>query len=129
MNTRKHKRYKLLLDEGLPVKDKFPQLNNHHQLRHIMHDLRMGAAKDKKIYKLAQDDGMLVIVFNTKDFKPLIESEKPSVISISTNLSNKQIDLKLCSILKRIKINEEKGHLISISNEGFSISKIDNKKN
>lgn len=89
----------------------------------------MGAAKDKKIYKLAQDDGMLVIVFNTKDFKPLIESEKPSVISISTNLSNKQIDLKLCSILKRIKINEEKGHLISISNEGFSISKIDNKKN
>ncbi len=60
----------------------------------------------KKKYNLAAKGKYLVVVFNTKDFVPLIYRNKPSVISLSTGLMNNQIDLKLCKLLKTIKPSE-----------------------
>jgi hypothetical protein len=60
---------------------------------------------------------------NTKDFKPFILEDKPSVIALSTGLTNAQIDVKICKVLKKIKPSELRGHLISISNEGEEIKK------
>lgn len=126
MSSKKYKRYKLLLDEGLSPKEKFPHLNNLHNVKHIKHDLRRGGAKDPIVYKIAEKEKRLVVVFNTKDFKPLIDDKKPSVISLSTGLSNEQIDLKLCKILKNIKSNQLIEHLISITSEGENLKKIKN---
>ncbi len=123
MTTRKHTRYKLLLDEGLPRRESFPKLNNLHTLKHINHDLKKGGAKDKNIYEFAEEYDYIVVVFNTKDFKPLISNDKPSVIALSTGLTNTQFDIKICKILKMLKPSERKGHLISISNEGEIITK------
>lgn len=124
MSSNKRTRYNLLLDEGLPPKVRFPDLNNLHTVKHINHDLKKGGVKDLAIYKLAEKEGYIVVVLNTKDFKPLIDANKPTVISISTGLSNRQIDLKLCKLLKDLKPSEQSGHLISISNEGIHIKKI-----
>ncbi len=123
MTSKKHTRHKLLLDEGLPRKESFPKLNNLHTIRHINHDLKKGGSKDKSIYDLAEKMGYIVVVFNTKDFKPLITKNTPSVISLSTGLTNSQIDVKVCKVLKKLKPSEAKGHLISITNERDSMKK------
>ena len=124
MTSKKHTRHKLLLDEGLPRKKSFPKLNNLHTARHINHDLKKGGMKDKDIYILAEETEYIVAVFNTKDFKPFISEAKPSVIAISTGLTNAQIDVKLCKVLKKLNPSERKGHLISITNEGENIKKL-----
>lgn len=124
MSSKKNTRYKLLLDEGLPPKDRFPTLNNLHTVKHIKHDLKKGGAKDHVVYNIAEKGKYIVVVFNTKDFEPLIYDRRPAVISLSTVLTNKQIDLKLCKLLKNLKPSEKNGHLISVSNEGVNIKKI-----
>lgn len=124
MSSKKTTRYRLLLDEGLPPKDRFTTLNNLHTVKHIKHDLKMGGSNDLVVYNIAAKGKYIVVVFNTKDFVPLININKPAVISLSTALTNKQIDLKICKILKTLKPSEQNGHLISITNEGEDIKKI-----
>ena len=102
-SQRNHRRFKLLLDEGLPRKESFPNLNNLHTIRHINHDLKKSGSNNTDVYKLVNEkDFDLVVVFNTKDYLPLLEKDKASIISLSTNLTNKQIDLKLCKLLREI---------------------------
>lgn len=81
----------------------------------------MGGVKDPQVYLKAHKEKSIVVVFNTKDFQPLIKKGKPSVISLSTNLVNKEIDTKCCKALKRLKHNQIVGHLISITNEQITI--------
>ena len=115
MRSKRYKRHKLLLDEGLPPRKKYPDLNNLHNVRHIKHDFRKGGIEDPEVYKIAKSENRMVVVFNTKDFKPLIDASKPTVFSLSTSMTNKQVDLKLCKVLKNLKPHQKKGHLISIS--------------
>ena len=123
MTIRTHTRHKLLLDEGLPRKEAYPQANNFHNLKHIVHDIGRGGAKDKDVYVIANKEKRLVVVFNTKDFRPLISPESVSVVSLSTNLTDKQVDLKLCKMLRSLKPSETKGHLITITNNNIDITK------
>lgn len=123
MAIRTRTRHKLLLDEGLPRKEAYPKANNYHNLRHIVHDIGKGGAKDKDVYAIANKEKRLVVVFNTKDFRPLIFPESVSVISLSTNLTDKQVDLKLCKVLRYLKPSETKGHLITITNSNISVIK------
>lgn len=124
MSSRKTtKKFKLLLDEGLPPRTNYPNLNNFHNLRHVTHDYSFMGYSDDFVYKTAIKEGRLVIVFNTKDFKPLIRTHTPSVISLSTNLSNEESDLKTLRALKEISKSQTKGHLINITKSGISIIK------
>lgn len=123
MTSKKHIRHKLLLDEGLPHKENFPILNNLHVIRHINHDLKKGGSSDNTIYSLAKRNGYMVVVFNTKDFKPFITANKPTVFALSTGLTNTQIDRKICKLLRKLKPSQIKGCLISITNEGENIEK------
>lgn len=122
MTLRAHTKYRLLLDEGLPRKENYPQSNNYHNLKHIVHDIDRGGASDKEVYAIANKEIRLVVVFNTKDFKPLILPESVSVISLSTNLTDKQVDLKLCKALRNLKPSEFKGYLITITNTDINIT-------
>jgi hypothetical protein len=119
----------LLLDEGLPRKEAYFQTNNYHNIKHIVHDIGRGGAKDKDVYTIANLEKRLVVVFNTKDFKPLIFPKSVSVISLSTNLSDKQVDLKICKMLRLLKPSETKGHMISITNNNIRVIKPENEDN
>jgi len=123
MTLRIHTRHRLLLDEGLPRKEAYPQANNYHSLKHVAHEIGKGGAKDSTIYAIANKEKRLLVVFNTKHFRPLISSESVSVISLSTNLTDKQVDLRLCKVLKHLKPSESKGHLITITNNSISTVK------
>lgn len=119
--ARKLPKYKLILDEGLSLAKSYPTLNNFHNLKHIVHDLKKPEIKDNFLYDLAARTGSILIVFNTKDFKPLIRPDKPSVISLSNNLTNKEADLKICKALRDIANSQTKGCLISISKSGIVV--------
>jgi len=114
-------KYKLLLDEGLSLATAYPTLNDRHHLKHIAHDLSKSGISDKDLYKIAGELKMLPVVFNTKDFKPLIKRGRPSVIALSTNMTNREADLKICKALKELSRAQLTGHLILISKSGLII--------
>ena len=119
MRSQRHKRYKLLLDEGLSPRQNSRELNSLHDVKHIKHDLKFAGLSDQKVFDKASREGRLLVTFNIKDFQFLIEKNKPSVIALSTQLSNERADLKMRKALKEIKASQMNGYLISISNSGI----------
>ena len=118
MSSRKHIRHKLLLDEGVHLPQSYPQLNNLHDVIHVSQVDLKGKA-DEKIFEYAKLSSRITVVFNVKDFQKFIHPNFPSIIALSTNLTNKQADLKTCKALKELKPSETRGYLISITNSGI----------
>lgn len=113
------KRYKLLLDEGLSPCQSFPKLNRLHDLKHLVSDYGLGGASDSQVCKLAENDSRMIVVFNIKHFLPLAKNKViPSIISLSPNLKNKDIDLKIIKLLKKLTPHKTKGFLFRLSKEG-----------
>jgi len=52
----------------LPRRDKFPLLNNFHDLKHIVHDKKKPSIKDSEIIKLTKKEGRIIITVNKKTF-------------------------------------------------------------
>ena len=75
----------------------------------------MGGSSDKDVYKYAIKANRILVTFNIKDFKPMLDDKTPSIIALSTNLTNNEADQKICKLLKQIKLNQSIGFLISIS--------------
>ena len=81
---------------------------------------------DEFIYRLAEKEGRLLVVFNTKHFKSLISKTSVSIISLSTNLTDQQADIKICKTLKKLATFQTKGYLISISKSGIEFKPSEN---
>ncbi|MGD8744198.1 MAG: DUF5615 family PIN-like protein, partial [Candidatus Woesebacteria bacterium] len=69
--TTRQKRFKLLLDEMLPRRDKSPQLNNYHNLRHIVHDSKKEGISDQGLVKYAKKLDRIIITKNIKHLRKL----------------------------------------------------------
>ncbi|MDO8619211.1 MAG: DUF5615 family PIN-like protein [Candidatus Daviesbacteria bacterium] len=120
MSIKRPKKYKLLLDEGLHLPKSYPATNAFYDLKHIS-QTKYRARPDIDIFNLANNESRFPVVFNTKDFKPLIIRKKMSVIALSTNLTDKDADLKISKALRELSPSQEKGYLISISKSGVAI--------
>ena len=118
MSSRKHIRHKLLLDEGVHLPQSYPQLNNLHDVVHVS-QVDLKGKQDEKIFEYAKLSSRITVVFNVKDFQKFIHPDFPSIIALSTNLTDKQADLRICKVLRELKPSETKGHLISITNSGI----------
>ena len=123
MSSKKHTRYRLLLDEGVHLPQSYPKLNNLHDLLHVF-QANLKGASDDKIFRFAKRERRIVVVFNIKDFKKFIGKTLPSVIALSTNMTDEQTDSKICKVLKNLKPSETKGHLIAISMSAVRIKKV-----
>ena len=102
MSTKKVKKRRLLLDEGLPPRTRFPKINNYHIVRHILHDLKLlgeKKLKDPEIYDYAKKNGMIPVVFNEKDFVKCLSSNGPSIICVPMSMKYEDIDIKIFSLL------------------------------
>lgn len=128
MSSKKHTRYRLLLDEGVHLPQSYPLLNNLHDLLHVS-QANLKGSSDEKIFSFGKKEKRLIVVFNVRDFKRLIKRDSPSAISLSTNLSDTQADLKICKALKNLKPTEQKGHLISITSSGIKVVRVINDEN
>lgn len=97
----RHRRYNLLLDEMLPRREKFPVLNNLHNLKHIVHDLKKSGAKDREVVRLAKRQNRIIITKNTKHFETLCREEKVDVLGVSEVASPEELDGSIMAHLRR----------------------------
>lgn len=117
--ARKTHRCKLLLDEGLAPRAHYKQINRLHDVKHIKHDLNKPRCEDEELYEIAHNQERIVATFNTCDFRKLIRPSKPTIFSLSPNLTKKEIDTKLLSKLKTISLSQMKGKLFSFTKLGI----------
>lgn len=117
MPPRFHK-FKLLLDEGLPPRNKFPRVNSRFDLKHIREDYKLIGLPDTAVYEKGKSLKRLIIVLNVKDFKELAGKSKHSgIIGVSPNLTFGQIDTKLNALLSKSKSGDLFGKFTYISGE------------
>ena len=106
---------KLIFDEGFPFRTSFKNLNNYFNVKHIKQDFKLSGIADEEVYKIASDEGGVLVTFNVKDFKPLLISNSPSVIGVSPALSNDEIDKKLTARVKRFRPADLKGKFFKVN--------------
>jgi predicted nuclease of predicted toxin-antitoxin system len=99
---KKFYKFKLLLDENMPPRQRFPRLNSRYDLKHVRDDFNQIGVQDPAVYDLAAKQNRLIITFNGTDFKKLVgKSEQSGVINVSANLRYEQIDTKLTALLTK----------------------------
>ena len=114
--AKKFIKYKLLLDEGMPPRNRYPNINRVYDLKHITHDFGLSGISDKKVYEKAVIESRILLVFNTKHFRKLLTKNGPSIIAISQNMNNTDVDLKILKVLKGVdKSKLMCGYLILVS--------------
>src|SRR5579864_7949592 len=97
---RKFYKHKLLLDEGFLLRNRLPILNSRFDVKHITADFKSESFSDEQVYQVGIKLKRIIITFNDKDFKKLVEkSLNTGVIGISANLTADQIDKKLTALL------------------------------
>lgn len=115
---RKFHKYKLLLDENFPLRQRLTLLNSRHNVKHIKGDYKQIGLPDEAVYERAREEGRLVVTFNDKDFQEIAtRSVETGVIGVSTNLTPDQIDKKLTALLRKDKPKDLFGKFNYISGE------------
>lgn len=94
-----HFKPKLLLDENMPPRTKFPRTNERFDIKHIVADLHHSGISDQDVHKLACQEKRLIATFNYEDFQKIASNENSGIVGLSPNLSNEEIDKKLCALL------------------------------
>jgi hypothetical protein len=98
----RHRRFKLLLDENMAPRERFPILNSRHDVKHLVHDLDFRGISDDRVYVLAQKTRRLIVTFNRKHFAPMSgKSKETGILAVSPTVSNGKIDTKLVALLSR----------------------------
>ena len=111
-------KFKLLLDENMPPRQRFPRLNSRFDVKHIRDDLNQAGLKDPPVYELAKTLNRLIMTFNGNDFKEMVvQSTKTGVINISQNLRNDQIDTKVTALLTKSSPNALFGKFTDLTGE------------
>lgn len=98
------RRHKLLLDEMFSGREKFPQLNNFHDLKSISHDFKKYAASDRQVMSFAEEMDRIVITKNVKHYKPLQNEFLVGVIGIGEEMPPGEMDNVILAFLKTVKI-------------------------
>ncbi len=94
------KRFKLLLDEMLPRRIKYPALNSHHDVKHIVHDYKRGGITDVRLLELARKDNRIVLTKNIKDFQFQCQQYQVDVIGVTETIPPEELDKSLMAKLR-----------------------------
>lgn len=102
----KQARYLILLDEMLPAREKFPELNNSHNVRHLVHDFHKLGLEDKKVILLAKKENRIIITKNTRHFFQECKDLGVTLIGVTEEMPAEEIDKDIMAKLRRISHNE-----------------------
>ena len=95
-------KHKLLRDENLQPRQRYPRLNEHFDVKHIEHDLRHGGAKDPAVYDIAVSQSRIILTENERHFRPQVGTKDDTgVIAIPPHWTPAQVDTKLTALLMR----------------------------
>jgi predicted nuclease of predicted toxin-antitoxin system len=89
-------KHKILLDENMHPRTRFPRLNSRFDVKHIREDLKRGGITDAEIYQLAVKQNRVLLTYNTKHFCTLAGTlPDTGIIGVSAHLTTAQVDTKL----------------------------------
>ena len=95
-------KHKILLDENMDPRQKYAQLNELFDVKHVAHDLHYAGAPDPIVYDLASKTGRIVVTLNGDDFRPLVGTKPDAgVIKIPDAWTRERVDTRLTALLKR----------------------------
>lgn len=103
----KQNRFRLLLDEMLPPRSKFPNLNKYHDLKHVVRDFHLEGISDDKVVKFAKKERRILISKNSRHMIDLSHINKISLICITEAMGWEEIDLVVMSTLRSIKSSDQ----------------------
>src|SRR5688572_21896505 len=92
-------KHKILLDENMPLRTAFPNLNRKFDVKHVAGDLKQDSLPDPAVYQMAVNQKRILITYNTKHFRTLAGSKDDGgIIGVSANLPPPQVDTKLTAL-------------------------------
>lgn len=95
-------KYKLLLDENMSPRQRFPRLNEHYDVKHVRDDLHRGGSTDDAVYRLAATQGRILVTENWSDFVDLVGTrDDAGVIGVPPHWQPSQVDSKLTALLRK----------------------------
>lgn len=108
-------RCNLLLDKMLPRKEKFPLLNNFHNVIHITHDCKKSGISDTEIVIFAKKQKRIVVTKNIKHFRKLCQQEKVDLIGATEIAVPEALDKSIMAYLRRKKVARMTGAFKNIT--------------
>lgn len=99
----KQNRFRLLLDEMLPPRSKFPSLNKYHDLKHVVRDFHLEGFSDDKVVKFAKGERRILISKNSRHMIDLCNVNRVRLICITETMDREEIDSVVMSALRNMK--------------------------
>jgi hypothetical protein len=90
-------------------------LNQVFDVKHIVHDLKLGGIDDSSLYAIAIAQSRIVVTSNAKDFRQLVQENDPGVIVLPSTWEAEKIDTKLTAFLKQHGRNFFRGKMIPLA--------------
>ena len=94
-------KHKILFDENVPERIRFPHLNEHFDIKHISHDLNKAGIPDDEVYALAVRQKRIIVTFNWRDFIKFFGTDSDEGLIAISGKDWHKIDTKLTALLKR----------------------------
>lgn len=82
-----------------PRRIKYPALNRHHDVKHIVHDYKRGGITDVHLLKLARKDNRIVITKNIKDFQFQCQQYQVDIVGVTETIPPEELDKSLMAKL------------------------------
>ena len=113
---KKKKKFRILLDSAFAKTNAFINLKKKSNLAHAVYDLGLHPqSEDQEIYQKAVNENRLVLTINFKDFRKLVKSGKPGIIGIESQMTNQEIDKKVCKFISGKNPQDFLGRAVKIS--------------
>ena len=111
-------KYKLLLDENMSPRQRFPRLNEHYDVKHLRDDFHRGGMKDPPVYGFAVAQQRILVTENWTDFLNLVGTEGDlGVIGVPSAWTTSQVDTKLTALLMKRSPAYFKGRVRTLGRE------------
>lgn len=108
-------KHKLLFDENMPPRTRYPRLNKHFDVKHIKLDFNKAGVSDLEVYKVACAQSRIIITINRSDFEPLAGTEEDlGIIAIPDGQAAIRTDTKLTALLMKHRQKYFKGKVIAL---------------
>lgn len=114
---KKKKKFRILLDSAFAKIELFPNLKKKSNLAHAVHNLGLSSqAEDEEIYQKATSEKRIVLTINFKDFKKLVKVGKSGIFGIESQMTNQEIDKRVCGFISGKDPEDFIGKATKISN-------------
>lgn len=98
----------------LPRREKLPEVNRHHDLKHLVHDFRKSGLYDDEIVNVAKKEGRILITKNIKHFHEFCKLKEVDMIGVTETVPPEELDRSIMAYLRKREQQEMSGKLKKI---------------